>query len=56
MNIFNLSDKAQLDLLKIDYLQALASYRSSHSEDALDRLDFAKDAYVLFKLDNPTIL
>lgn len=56
MNILNLTDKSQRDLLKDDYLQALASYKSSHSEDALARLDDAKDAYVLFKLDNPIIL
>jgi hypothetical protein len=56
MNSSSLTDKVQLDLLKDDYLKALASYKNSHSVEALDRLDDAKDAYVYFKLDQVTIL
>jgi hypothetical protein len=52
MNSSTLSDKSLRDLLRDEYLQALTSYKSSHSEIALDRLDVAKDAYVLFKAEH----
>jgi hypothetical protein len=56
MNSSSLTDKVQLDLLRDNYVMALALYKYSHSIAALTRLNDAKDAYVLFKLDQVTIL
>jgi hypothetical protein len=56
MNSSSLTDKEQLDLLKVDYLKASDFYKYSHSVEAFDRLDEAKNAYVFFKLDQVTIL
>jgi hypothetical protein len=51
MNSSTQTNRVQLDLLKDEYLKALAIYKYSHSAEALNRLDDAIDAYVYFKLD-----
>jgi hypothetical protein len=38
--------------LKNDYLEALAIYQYSHSEESLDRLNAIKEAYVTFIEDD----
>ncbi|ADI29542.1 hypothetical protein [Methylotenera versatilis] len=48
------STEEQLALLKKDYLEAYAAFKSNHSPETLDRLDVAKDAYLL-KL-NPMVI
>jgi hypothetical protein len=38
----------QLDTLKSDYLEALSYYKYSHTDEAFDRLNAVKEAYVSF--------
>jgi hypothetical protein len=48
MSSSSLSKVEQLDSLKSDYLEALSSYKYSHSGEALDRLKAIKEVYVKF--------
>jgi hypothetical protein len=42
----------ELDLLKSEYLKVSAIYKSSHSKEALVRLNAIKEAYVTFIEDD----
>jgi hypothetical protein len=48
MNSSTFTKVEQLNSLKSDYLEALSSYKHSHSNEALDRLNAIKEAYVAF--------
>jgi hypothetical protein len=52
MNSSFVGSNIQLDSLKSDYLEALAVYKYSHSEESLDRLNAIKEAYVTFIEDD----
>lgn len=52
MNTSSLSNKMQLSYLKQAYLEALASYKDSNSDQALVRLNDLKETYVTFIEDD----